>query len=56
MSEQDASVVIACHTEERFPSLLRAIASAQEQTPRPARVISSQSTTTTVCAPGCAPR
>jgi GT2 family glycosyltransferase len=39
MSERTASVVIACHTEERFPSLLRAIASAQEQTPMPAQVI-----------------
>jgi GT2 family glycosyltransferase len=39
MSEQTASVVIACHTEERFPSLLRAISSAREQTPTPAQVI-----------------
>jgi GT2 family glycosyltransferase len=39
MSERTASVVIACHTEERFPSLLRAISSAQEQIPAPAQVI-----------------
>lgn len=39
MSERTASVVIACHTEERFPSLLRAITSAREQTPPPAQVI-----------------
>lgn len=39
MSAQSASVIIACHTEDRFPSLLRAISSAQEQIPAPARVI-----------------
>jgi glycosyltransferase involved in cell wall biosynthesis len=39
MSERTASVVIACHTEERLPSLVRAIVSAQEQTPAPAQVI-----------------
>jgi GT2 family glycosyltransferase len=39
MSERSASVVIACHTEERFPSLLRAISSAQAQTPAPEQVI-----------------
>ncbi|MHB1570664.1 MAG: glycosyltransferase family 2 protein [Solirubrobacteraceae bacterium] len=39
MSHLTASVVIACHTEERFPALLRAIASAQKQNPAPAQVI-----------------
>jgi len=39
MNPLTASVVIACHTEERFPSLLRAITSVQEQTPAPAQVI-----------------
>jgi cellulose synthase/poly-beta-1,6-N-acetylglucosamine synthase-like glycosyltransferase len=39
MSEMTASVVIACHTEERLPSLMRAIVSAQSQTPTPAQVI-----------------
>jgi glucosyl-dolichyl phosphate glucuronosyltransferase len=39
MSERAASVVIACHTEERFAMLLRAIESARSQTPRPAQLI-----------------
>lgn len=34
-----ASVIIACHTEQRWDSLLRAIASAQSQEPGPAQVI-----------------
>jgi GT2 family glycosyltransferase len=34
-----ASVVIACHTEERFEMLQRAIASVQGQTPAPAQLI-----------------
>lgn len=34
-----ASVVIACHTEDRWDSLLLAVASAQSQTPAPAQVI-----------------
>ena len=39
MSKAAASVVIACHTEKRLPSLMRAIVSAQSQTPTPAQVI-----------------
>jgi glucosyl-dolichyl phosphate glucuronosyltransferase len=39
MSEVAASVVIACHTEERLPSLMRAIVSAQKQTPSPSQII-----------------
>ncbi len=39
MSERSASVVIACHTEERFGTLLRAIESARTQTPPPGQVI-----------------
>jgi GT2 family glycosyltransferase len=39
MSAPAASVVIACHTEERYAMLLRAIASARAQTPAPAQVI-----------------
>jgi glucosyl-dolichyl phosphate glucuronosyltransferase len=39
MTEPAASVVIACHTEERFEMLLRAIASARSQTPAPSQVI-----------------
>ena len=39
MSEATASVVIACHTEERLPSLMRAIVSAQTQMPTPAQII-----------------
>ena len=39
MSETPVSVVIACHAEERFEMLLRAIASAQTQTPAPAQLI-----------------
>src|ERR1700733_7613958 len=36
---QSASVVIACHTEERFGSLLSAIESARAQTPPPGQLI-----------------
>jgi glucosyl-dolichyl phosphate glucuronosyltransferase len=39
MSEAAASVVIACHTDERFCQLLEAIHSAQEQEPAPHEVI-----------------
>jgi GT2 family glycosyltransferase len=39
MSKPTASIVIACHTEERLPSLMRAIVSALEQTPAPAQLI-----------------
>ena len=39
MTEPSASVVIACHTEERFEMLLRAVASARSQTPAPSQVI-----------------
>lgn len=39
MSETLVSVVIACHTAERYEMLLRAIASAREQTPAPVQVI-----------------
>lgn len=37
--EQPASVVIACHTERRWPALQRAIRSAQAQVPAPSQVI-----------------
>jgi glucosyl-dolichyl phosphate glucuronosyltransferase len=39
MGEAAASVVIACHTDERFKQLLQAISSAQEQEPAPREVI-----------------
>jgi GT2 family glycosyltransferase len=39
MTQPDASVVIACHTEERFAMLERSIASAAAQIPPPAQVI-----------------
>jgi GT2 family glycosyltransferase len=39
MSELSATVVIACHTEERFAMLLRAIQSVRAQSPAPDRVI-----------------
>jgi GT2 family glycosyltransferase len=39
MNEQAASVVIACHTEERWYMLLRAITSALGQTPAAAQVV-----------------
>jgi len=39
MTGLTASVVIACHTEDRLPTLIRAIRSAQRQTPAPAQVI-----------------
>jgi glucosyl-dolichyl phosphate glucuronosyltransferase len=39
MSATPASVVIACHSEERFGMLLRAIASVHAQAPAPAQVI-----------------
>ena len=39
MTETTASVVIACHTDERFDQLLAAIRSAQEQEPAPHEVI-----------------
>lgn len=39
MSDLTASVVIACHSERRWPSLLSAITSAQTQDPPPAQVI-----------------
>lgn len=50
MNELSASVVIACHTEERFPSLLRAISSAQEQIPTPAQVIVAVDHNVRLCA------
>ena len=39
VTEAAASVVIACHTDERFDQLLAAIRSAQEQEPAPHEVI-----------------
>jgi glycosyltransferase involved in cell wall biosynthesis len=39
VSRSAASVVIACHTEERFDMLLQAIVSVQEQLPAPEQVI-----------------
>ncbi len=39
MSETTSSVVIACHTEDRFTHLLAAIESAREQVPAPDQVI-----------------
>ena len=39
MNETPTSVVIACHTQERFGMLLRAVASAHAQIPAPAQVI-----------------
>jgi len=39
VSQPTVSVVIACHTEQRLPSLLRAIASARGQSPAPTQVI-----------------
>jgi GT2 family glycosyltransferase len=39
MRNPAASIVIACHTEERFEHLLEAIESAQRQTPAPDQVI-----------------
>jgi glucosyl-dolichyl phosphate glucuronosyltransferase len=39
MSQPAASIVIACHTEERYEMLLRAIASARAQSPPPAQLI-----------------
>ena len=39
MTDRTASVVIACHTEERFGTLLSAIESARTQTPPPGQVI-----------------
>ena len=50
MTERTASVVIACHTEERFPALVRAIVSAQEQTPPPAQVIVAVDDNDRLCA------
>lgn len=39
MSGRAASIVIACHTEERFDQLLEAIDSARQQAPEPDQVI-----------------
>jgi glucosyl-dolichyl phosphate glucuronosyltransferase len=50
MTELTASVVIACHTEDRLPSLKRAILSAQKQTPPPAEVIVAVDNNDRLCA------
>jgi glucosyl-dolichyl phosphate glucuronosyltransferase len=50
MTELTASVVIACHTENRLPSLMRALRSAQEQTPPPAQVIVAVDNNDRLCA------
>jgi glucosyl-dolichyl phosphate glucuronosyltransferase len=50
MTEPTASVVIACHTEDRVPSLMRAIRSAQAQIPAPAQVIVTVDNNEQLCA------
>ncbi|HTU84410.1 MAG TPA: glycosyltransferase [Solirubrobacteraceae bacterium] len=50
MTDLTASVVIACHTEDRLPSLMRAIRSAQRQTPKPAEVIVAVDNNAQLCA------
>jgi glucosyl-dolichyl phosphate glucuronosyltransferase len=50
MTEPTASVVIACHTEDRLSSLKRAIVSAQKQTPPPAEVIVAVDNNDRLCA------
>jgi glucosyl-dolichyl phosphate glucuronosyltransferase len=50
MTELTASVVIACHTEDRLSSLRRAIVSAQKQTPSPAQVIVAVDNNDRLCA------
>ncbi|HUA48883.1 MAG TPA: glycosyltransferase family 2 protein [Solirubrobacteraceae bacterium] len=50
MTEPTASIVIACHTEDRLSSLQRAIVSAQKQTPPPAQVIVAVDNNDRLCA------
>jgi GT2 family glycosyltransferase len=49
MSPAAASIVIACHTEERFEQLLEAVDSAQQQTPEPNQVIIAVDNNESVC-------